>query len=135
MNKQRYSPKAAIAQTPGYEFTSRIACDEKTKHATSHRYKQMQITVAMAKGKNKTQCTDTIPNPAWLPNRRLCKQHTETNIETNKPNKLSQHVQSTQIHTLNTHDDTNKSNVPTKNVTNNTSNAKVNLQNYDCHND
>ena len=120
MNKQKYSPKASIAQIPGYEFTSRTVCNEKTCDLTRAET-NANNNCNDKKQKHKTQCTDTIPNPTLLPNRNLGKQHTETNIETDKPNVRSQYFQPTQIHAQNAHDDThNKSNVPTKN-------AKINL--------
>ena len=86
----------------------------------------MRLTPVHTKGKEQLQLQKSMKQntmhrhntePAGLPNRNLCKQHTETNIETDKQSVRSQYVQPTQLHAQNDHDDTNnKSNVPTKNA-------------------
>ena len=121
INKQ-YNAKAFIAQMPGYEFISKMFGVKKTCNIT--RVQTIAHNSCMTKTNNKTQCDDTPPNPTGLPSRKLCKQHTETNIETNKPNMLSQYFQSTHnLRTQQTRQYNQQNQRANENITDNTKNA------------
>ena len=113
---------------PGYECILRTARDKKCNLTAAQIFANI---VGIAKTtEHKTQCTETTPTHTCLPNRKLCKQHTETNIEIDKSNIISPYFHSTQGHAQNTHDNTiNKSNLPTKNATHKNNIANVNAQN------